>query len=55
MIDKTIFAVSQDELRPALMGVLFQIFPDQFKMIGTDGHRLSRIIINNFEFQIFVY
>ena len=49
MIDKTIFAVSQDELRPALMGVLFQILPDQFKMIGTDGHRLSRIIIKNFD------
>lgn len=43
MIDKTIFAVSHDELRPALMGVLFQIDPNEFKMVATDGHRLARI------------
>ena len=49
MIEKTIFAVSQDELRPALMGILFQILPDQLKMIGTDGHRLSRIIHKSFD------
>jgi len=49
MVEKTIFAVSQDELRPALMGILFQIRNDQFRMIGTDGHRLSRIINKAFE------
>ena len=49
MVAKTIFAVSQDELRPALMGILFQIKSDQLKMVGTDGHRLSRIIYTSFE------
>ena len=43
MIDKTIFAVSHDELRPALMGVLFQINSNEFRMVATDGHRLARI------------
>ncbi|NOY78975.1 MAG: DNA polymerase III subunit beta [Calditrichaeota bacterium] len=43
MIDKTIFAVSHDELRPALMGVLFQIGSNEFRMVATDGHRLARI------------
>ncbi len=43
MIDKTIFAVSHDELRAALMGVLFQIDSDKFRMVATDGHRLARI------------
>lgn len=43
MIDKTIFAVSHDELRAALMGVLFQIDSNEFRMVATDGHRLARI------------
>ncbi len=50
MIDKCIFAVSHDELRPALMGVLFQISSGELKLVGTDGHRLSRIIKNDFNF-----
>ena len=49
MIDKTIFAVSHDELRPALMGVLFQVFENEFRMVATDGHRLSRIINKDFK------
>ncbi len=43
MIGKTIFSVSHDELRPALMGVLFQIDSNEFRMVATDGHRLARI------------
>jgi DNA polymerase-3 subunit beta len=50
MIDKCIFAVSHDELRPALMGVLFQISSGELKLVGTDGHRLSRIIKKDFDF-----
>lgn len=52
MIEKTIFAASQDELRPALMGILFQLHSDEFIMVGTDGHRLSRIIKKNFDFDM---
>ncbi len=52
MIEKSIFAASQDELRPALMGILFQLHSNEFRMVGTDGHRLSRIIKKNFDFDM---
>jgi len=44
MFSKTIFAVSADELRPALMGVFVQILQNEFRMVATDGHRLSKIV-----------
>ncbi|HHS13883.1 MAG TPA: DNA polymerase III subunit beta [bacterium] len=50
MFSKTIFAVSSEELRPALMGVYMQIMPDEFRMVATDGHRLSKIIDSSFRF-----
>ena len=40
MISHTLFAVSNDELRPAMMGVLFQLRSDELKTVATDGHRL---------------
>jgi DNA polymerase-3 subunit beta len=49
MFSKTIFAVSADELRPALMGVFVQILPDEFRMVATDGHRLSKIVDKQFK------
>jgi DNA polymerase-3 subunit beta len=49
MFEKTIFAVSADELRPALMGVFVQILPDEFRMVATDGHRLSKIVDKQFK------
>jgi DNA polymerase-3 subunit beta len=49
MFSKTIFAVSADELRPALMGVFVQIMPNELRMVATDGHRLSKIIDKNFK------
>lgn len=39
-IKKTIFAVSNDDLRPAMMGVLFQVGTDRSRFVATDGHRL---------------
>jgi len=48
MLTKTIFAVSADELRPALMGVFIQLMGDEFRMVATDGHRLSKILDKNF-------
>jgi DNA polymerase-3 subunit beta len=44
LISKTLFAVSTDDLRPSLMGVLFQFSPNGLRVISTDGHRLVRII-----------
>lgn len=43
-IGKTIFAVSTDELRPAMMGVLFQLKKSEIRAVATDGHRLVRLI-----------
>ncbi|MDP4200200.1 MAG: DNA polymerase III subunit beta [Bacteroidota bacterium] len=42
LISKTLFAVSTDELRPSMMGVLFQFSPDGTRAVATDGHRLVR-------------
>jgi len=46
-IQKTSFAVSNDDLRPAMMGVYFQIGTEESKIAATDGHRLVRLIKRN--------
>ena len=45
MIDKTIFAVSPDEARYNLSGVLCRVgrASGVARMVATDGHRLSMI------------
>lgn len=43
-INKTLFAVSNDDLRPAMMGVYFDIGPEESKFVATDGHRLVKYI-----------
>jgi len=42
-IDKTAFAVSQDALRPAMMGVYFQMGAEDSRVVATDGHRLVKL------------
>ena len=42
MIRKTVFAVSTDETRPALNGVLWQTSGKFMQMVATDGHRLAK-------------
>ena len=44
-IDKTAFAVSQDALRPAMMGVYFQVGEDATSVVATDGHRLVKLTL----------
>jgi len=44
IIHRTTFAVSTDELRPAMMGVLFQAKDTDLRAVATDGHRLVRLI-----------
>lgn len=41
MIDKTSFAVSRDETRPVLNGVLWRIDGDGMVMVATDGSRMA--------------
>lgn len=43
MIAKTAFAVSHDESRYALTGVLFAMSAEELSMVATDGHRLAVI------------
>lgn len=46
VIAKTVFAVSKDALRPAMMGVFFQFRPDRGRVVATDGHRLVRLLVD---------
>jgi DNA polymerase-3 subunit beta len=46
MVAKTIYAVSTDLTRPALCGVLWEIKGDEFTMVATDGHRLSKVVFS---------
>lgn len=43
IIARTVYAVSTDDLRPSMMGVLFQWKGEEFYAVATDGHRLVRI------------
>ncbi|HCA80451.1 MAG TPA: DNA polymerase III subunit beta [Bacteroidetes bacterium] len=43
LIHRTVFAVSSDELRPAMTGVLLQVRDGQLRAVSTDGHRLVRL------------
>ena len=42
MINETSYAVSRDETRPALMGILWEIRADKLTLVATDAHRLAR-------------
>lgn len=41
-INKTLFAVSSDELRPAMTGVYCQLSPEHTTFVATDAHKLVR-------------
>lgn len=41
-INKSIYAVSNDDLRPAMMGVFFEIEKNTLRCVSTDAHRLVR-------------
>jgi DNA polymerase-3 subunit beta len=41
MLSQTAFAVSHDETRYALNGILFSLQPKEVKLVATDGHRLA--------------
>jgi DNA polymerase III subunit beta len=43
MAEKTVFAVSNDELRPALTGINMELNAGEIKFVATDGHRLAKI------------
>jgi len=39
-INKTLFAVSTDDLRPAMTGVYFELGKNEIQFVSTDAHRL---------------
>lgn len=41
-INKTLFAVSNDDLRPAMTGVFFELNGNSAQFVATDAHRLVR-------------
>ena len=46
LIARTSFAVSTEESRPILNGVLWQLRPDSAAMVATNGHRLAKMTID---------
>lgn len=44
-IQRTSFAVSKDALRPAMMGIYFQVEKGEGRAVATDGHRLVRLTL----------
>ena len=42
IVSKTVFAVSRDDLKPALTGVLFKFLKNNLTAVATDGHRLVK-------------
>ena len=49
-LPKAIHAASTDELRRSMNGVFFEVKKGEFKVVSTDGHRLVKIINNNFDY-----
>lgn len=47
LVRRTRFAVSRDETRPVLTGVLWQTSGDMMTMVATDGHRLAKMSVVN--------
>jgi DNA polymerase III subunit beta len=43
LISHTSFAVSTEESRPILNGVLWELRPDHMRMVATNGHRLAKM------------
>jgi len=46
LIAHTSFAVSTEESRPILNGVLWELRPDKMAMVATNGHRLAKMSIS---------
>ena len=47
IISTVSFAVSKDDLKPALTGVLFKLESENITTVATDGHRLAKYVCKN--------
>jgi DNA polymerase-3 subunit beta len=43
-LDRTAFAMSKEEMRPAMMGTLFEFVEEGLRFVSTDGHRLVNFL-----------
>ena len=43
-INRTIFATADDEMRPVMNGIYFDITADDITFVASDGHKLVRVI-----------
>lgn len=41
-INRTLFATAQDELRPVMNGIYFDLTPEYLAIVASDGHKLVR-------------
>jgi DNA polymerase-3 subunit beta len=42
-INRSMFAVAEDELRPVMNGVYFDFYPENLTIVASDGHKLMRL------------
>ena len=54
IIESTLFAVSKDDLKPSLTGVLFSFNETGITAVATDGHRLVKVVDQNYKTDTFV-
>jgi len=45
--EKSAFAMSKEEMRPAMMGTLLEFTEDGLRFVATDGHRLVNLLNKN--------
>lgn len=50
--EKSSFAMSKEEMRPAMMGTLFEFNDDGLKFVATDGHRLVNFLNKNIKLNL---
>ncbi len=51
-INKSLFATSNDELRPAMTGVYFQVDFSKMVLVATDAHKLVKFTFKNLKSEI---
>lgn len=51
-ISKSLFATSNDELRPAMTGVYFQVDFGKLILVATDAHKLVKYTFNNLNSEV---
>ena len=51
-LDLSAFAMSKEEMRPAMMGVLLKFSDEGLRLVATDGHRLVNILKKSFQTDI---